>query len=365
MPLSENEIKAIHTEILHVSSTKKLLARPVLQSMLNLIDPSLGISPVEFLHQYIAHLNAAEGLVKITASDATIPQIVQVFGLNFDILSMDARWTLAEDCILEEPRVLRRNLNDLRDAFYEEQSEATCRIAIDIILIQCRKYVRLKHHSAKVETSTLTTPSTPLKGTLNQPNETHKKPIKLYPESIISVEVPNHSIPNGKYLVSGRADWAMGYSSKDEDGALLVAVEAKQRSEFSTGESQLITYLAILRENRRRAGKTNIITQGFYSDGTRFGFVCIRDNGAIVQSPTWDTQAGGGLRMVFSFIVAMLETAMKSTPTATPTKPGVLQDKEIHNFDDEVWSKVYTLMDESMIIDDDSDDNANDEFDLS
>ena len=31
---------------------------------------------------------------------------------------------------------------------------------------------------------------------------------------------------NGKYLVSGCADWTMGYSSKDEDGALLVAVEA-------------------------------------------------------------------------------------------------------------------------------------------
>ena len=258
-----------------------------------------------------------------------------------------------------------RNLNDLRDAFYEEQSEATCRIAIDIILIQCRKHIRLKYNPAKAETTSLTTPSTPLKGALNVPTEPPKKPIKLYPESIISVEIPNRSTPNGKFLVSGRADWAMGYSSKDEDGALLVAVEAKQRSEFSTGESQLITYLAILRENRRRAGKTNIITQGFYSDGTRFGFVCIKDDGIIVQSPTWDTQAGGGLRMVFSFIVAMLETAMKSTPTATPTKPGMLRDKEIHNFDDEVWSKVYTSMDESLVVSDDSDDDMNDVFDLS
>lgn len=193
------------------------------------------------------------------------------------------------------------------------------------------------------------------------PTETPKKPAKLYPESTISVEVPNRSVPKSRFLVSGRADWAMGYGSKDEDGALLVAVEAKQRSVFGAGESQLITYLAILRENRRRAGKTNIITQGFYSDGTRFGFVCIKDSGAIMQSPTWDTKAGGGLRMVFSFIVAMLETALKSTPT----KPGVLQDKEIHNFDDEVWSKVYALMDESLVVGDDSDDDMNDVVDLS
>ena len=157
----------------------------------------------------------------------------------------------------------------------------------------------------------------------------------------------------------------MGYSSKDEDGALLVAVEAKQRSEFSTGESQLIAYLAILRENRRRAGKTNIITQGFYSDGTRFGFISIKDNGTILQSPTWDTQAEGGLRMVFSFVVTMLETALKSTPTATPTKPGVLQDNEIHNFDNEVWSKVYRSMDESLVVGNDSDNDMDDVVDLS
>lgn len=36
--------------------------------------------------------------------------------------------------------------------------------------------------------------------------------------------------------------------------------------------------------------------------------------------------------MVFSFIVAMLETAMKSTPTTSPAKPGVLQDEEISQF---------------------------------
>lgn len=149
----------------------------------------------------------------------------------------------------------------------------------------------------------------------------------------------------------------MGYSSKEEDGALLVALEAKQRSEFSSGESQLIAYLAILRANRLKAGKTNIIAQGLYSDGARFAFVCIKDDGTIVQSPTWDTQAEGGLSMVFSFIVAMLETALKSTPTATPTKPGKQQDKEIQDFDHEVLSKVNKLLEESLIISDDSDDD--------
>ena len=241
-----------------------------------------------------------------------------------------------------------QHLKDLRQAFYVEESEATCRIAIDIILIQCRKYVQNKYNLAKADTAAL-------KGALSVPNETPKKRIKRYPGSTISVEVSDQSTTNSKFLVSGHADWAMGYSSKNEDGALLVAIEAKEKSEFSSGESQLITYLAILRENRRKAGKTNIITQGFYTNGNCFGFVCIKDSGLIMQSPTWDRRAEGGLSMVFSFIVAMLETALKSTPTTTPTKPGMLQDKEIRDFDDEVWSKIYISMDKSIVPGDDGD----------
>jgi hypothetical protein len=55
------------------------------------------------------------------------------------------------------------------------------------------------------------------------------------------------------------------------------------------------------------------------------------------------------LQIVFSFIVTMMETAIKSTPNASPTKPAQLQEKEIDHFEDEVWSKVYELMDRSIV----------------
>jgi hypothetical protein len=45
----------------------------------------------------------------------------------------------------------------------------------------------------------------------------------------------------------------------------------------------------------------------------------------------------------------MMETAMKSTPNATPTKPGRQQEKEVNDFKDEVSSKVHKLMDESLV----------------
>jgi hypothetical protein len=45
----------------------------------------------------------------------------------------------------------------------------------------------------------------------------------------------------------------------------------------------------------------------------------------------------------------MIETAIKSTPNASPTKPAQLQEKEIDHFEDEVWLKVYELMDRSIV----------------
>jgi hypothetical protein len=37
-------------------------------------------------------------------------------------------------------------------------------------------------------------------------------------------------------------------------------------------------------------------------------------------------------------------------PNATPTKPGQLQEKEVNHFKDEVWSKVFALMDENILL---------------
>ena len=180
-----------------------------------------------------------------------------------------------------------RNLRDLEDALYDEDSEATCRIAVDIMLVQCRRYLRHKYRSAEtshnIEASVAdaTNPSTPKRAVVNMLAVELMKRVKLFPESSLSVEMPNKLVPNGKILVTGRADWALGYSTAGDEGTLLIAIEAKQRSEFSKGEAQLIAYLAILRENRLRARKTNIITQGFYSDGSRFAFICITADGTI------------------------------------------------------------------------------------
>jgi len=238
------------------------------------------------------------------------------------------------------------------------------------MLVQCRKYLHHKYQSAETacridaNVANATNPSTPAKA-VDMPAAEPMKRVKLFPESSLSIQMRNKLVPNGKILVTGRADWPMGYSTAGDEGTLLVAMEAKQRSEFSKGEAQLIAYLAILREHRLRARKTNIITQGFYSDGMRFTFICITADGIIEKSATFEINFERDLKIVFNFIVTMMETAMKSTLNASPTKTGQLQEKEVNHYTDEVWLKVYALVKESVAICPDPDDDMEDAFDVS
>ncbi|KAF8241572.1 hypothetical protein K440DRAFT_481632, partial [Wilcoxina mikolae CBS 423.85] len=126
---------------------------------------------------------------------------------------------------------------------------------------------------------------------------------------------------------SGRADWAIGYQTRQSvnRGSFLIAIEAKTRQTFSLGEDQLLTYLAILREQRLRANKRNVEVQGFFSDGSRYQFMCIRADGTVQHSQPFEIRLnhsgpGSHLEMVWNFMIAVLKAGMLSTPNATPTK---------------------------------------------
>jgi hypothetical protein len=166
--------------------------------------------------------------------------------------------------------------------------------------------------------------------------------VKVFPELEVYVDVV-HPRTKENIRFTGRADWGFGYGGRDgvEHGTFLVAIEAKRREVFSTAEKQLLSYLAILREQRKKAGKTNTAIQGFYSDGYRYCFMSINAEGVVEVSHQFDVLSPEGCKTIFNFIVTILESAMKSSPNVTPTKAVEQREKEIGNFKEEVWSKVY------------------------
>jgi hypothetical protein len=166
-------------------------------------------------------------------------------------------------------------------------------------------------------------------------------PIKVFPEMALSVQVKRRG---REWHISGIADWAMGYGDRAalEDGTVLLAVEAKRQKFLFDTEAQLLAYLATIRQLRIQANKKNVMTQGFYSDGENYRFLCIRNNGTVMKSAPYDVSIHSRhLKSVFNFLLGMLITAAESLPNTSPTKPGTEQDERIENFDQDVFVEVF------------------------
>lgn len=165
--------------------------------------------------------------------------------------------------------------------------------------------------------------------------------LTVFPELEMSVTMidPTTRAP---VRIAGRADWAYGYDTRGgSSGSFVIAIEAKQRATLSTAESQLLAYLAIMREQRRAMSKTNVVVQGFFTDGRQYTFMSIDNDGKVQSSCTLAVMNAAGRKTIFNFIVKMLDTAMKSTPSASPTKPDEKRDRQVAHFDTEVWGKAY------------------------
>jgi len=253
------------------------------------------------------------------------------------------------------------NLDQLKKAFYDTCSEAYNRIAIDYLMVACK----VKHNailSKQFEASTgdsapqvpATTPkldqaseiagsssdirpTTPSEANFGLPSPL---PIRVFPEMALSVRVAKGG---QEWLVSGIADWALGYGERSvlEDGTVMIAVEAKRTENIGHAKAQLLAYLATIRQLRIQANKTNVMTQGFYSDGQEYTFVCIRNDGSVMFSMTYNLLHRGKLKTVFNFLLSMLDTAAKSSPHTSPTKRGPAQNDEIQNFDRDIFVKVF------------------------
>lgn len=147
--------------------------------------------------------------------------------------------------------MLADNLNDLYEVLYDDTTEATSRMAVDMMLIAYKLHIMEKysHLFSPKKRKASSRPGTPQEIPIPER-------MKIYPEIEMAVDVVD-PITKEDVRVTGRADWAFGYGSRDAaiDGTFLVAVEAKCRDLFSTAETQLLAYLAILRELRIRAKK--------------------------------------------------------------------------------------------------------------
>lgn len=133
------------------------------------------------------------------------------------------------------------NLKEVQLVRYGKQSESTCHVAIDFVIIACNMQLRAMypdHHPAvKAPSSTTLRLSTP---------ETLPGLLTVFPKLEISVATIDPAT-RALLRIAGRADWAYGYDALSCcSGSYVIAVETKQRATLGSAELQLLAYLAIV-----------------------------------------------------------------------------------------------------------------------
>ena len=70
--------------------------------------------------------------------------------------------------------------------------------------------------------------------------------------------------------------------------------------------------------------------------------MAIDHKNAVLQSKVYDSRSGRDLHLIFSLIVSLLRTAAKYPPNTSPTKGDATRYNEIHDFNKNVFVKVYS-----------------------
>lgn len=80
-----------------------------------------------------------------------------------------------------------------------------------------------------------------VKGHTKGAGKASNSPLRIFPKLNIEVEVTDRATSH-PVRVTGRADWGIGYADRRGagEGTVIAVVEAKKRSTFSAGESQLL-----------------------------------------------------------------------------------------------------------------------------
>jgi hypothetical protein len=133
----------------------------------------------------------------------------------------------------------------------------------------------------------------------------------------------------------------MGHGGRAESGVGLVLLAVRTENESSIGklQCQLLTYFAMVRALRMQNEKKNAPVQGFYSDGEFYRFMAIDPGGHVRYLKLYDTEFE--LQTIFNWILTMLETAARSSPTTTPAKPGLERDSEINRYRENHFLRLY------------------------
>ena len=288
--------------------------------VLSTLDKALGKNDrIEGTLDILQFREDLEKLVRVkhvSAREATVAQIELYFGIKYDWVNAATRPLLLTKTCYKFSKMDCQRLHDY--ALLEpscDGTERTCRFLMNHFIMNAKLQLYEKFNKS---------------GTSSPCHEivySNISNLQILVDDPFTLE---------KVRFSGRLYHTWGYRDHPNriNSLFLVAVEAKKHSLFSAAESELLAYLAILHEKKKRAGEKSSLIQGFYTDGNRYAFMAIRDNGTVEASDVFQALNPTGRDMIFNFIMSIQDTAIQARPTVTPVK------KTKQHLDNEGWQHL-------------------------
>jgi len=121
--------------------------------------------------------------------------------------------------------------------------------------------------------------------------------------------------------------------------SLLLCAEAKVKNNLGSAYGQLVVYLASLRESRINRGKRDFSVYGIATDGLKYVFVTITNEGTLLFSKQFDVEMGD-LPLILGCLRYILERAISMSPNSSQ-KDGALQSETMVGVDDD--AEIQTI----------------------
>ena len=245
----------------------------------------------------------AEPLIK-KATEFKLDDSLHTFKLTYPIFS-ERGWDIEDD--LDSCAVDGINASLLQNYFqnFDRQTEAGCKIAIDLILNEALVSFKYLLPSVKHIQS-------PQKGNdANSPLQ-QSSPINVYCDVPFSWKVPT-SRQSRPIIIKDHIDRCIGRKLRPRGigkcslQSFLLIVAAKSYINIYGAVAQLVVYLGALRRTRLSRGRSNATVYGVASDGCETRFVMIQHDGKIKISKTFDTGVPRELKTVLGCINYLLK----------------------------------------------------------
>lgn len=207
-------------------------------------------------------------------------------------------------------------------------NEAPSRCSFNLVIFHSVLEERMTIHDAQAQkvcrpTPNPISPTTPIPTTAELSNHPLLKTTSLDSEMCLffETELKQTVTFKGKpHVLSGLADYSLGYRNDDTGSGNLIVVEAKRKDDMRKVYGQLLCYMGMIHQARKAESKNSAVIFGVATDGFEYRFWRVDHQSNVSSSPVYIWHMNTQRKHIYTIFRAIVRAAILSSPVTSPSK---------------------------------------------